>query len=68
MAAVKRERNDDNDRMVKRFLKKVKKAGILEEVFKRKHYLKPSLKLKKKRKEAEATRRREARKQRNEER
>jgi len=43
MVTVKRERNDTDEKMIKRFLKKVKKMGILEEVLNRRYYVKPSV-------------------------
>ena len=42
------------DRAIKRFKRKVEQAGILKEVRKREHYLKPSVKAKLKRRAAEA--------------
>ncbi len=44
MVAVKRERNDTDERMIKRFLKRVKKLGIIEEFLSRRYYVKPSVK------------------------
>lgn len=43
MTAVKLEKGETSDRLIKRFIKKVKKSGILEEVFERRYYKKPSL-------------------------
>jgi ribosomal protein S21 len=43
MVAVKRERNDTDEKMIKRFLKRVKKFGIIEEVLRRRYYVKPSV-------------------------
>jgi len=42
MVTVKRERNDSDERMIKRFLKRVKKLGIIEEFLSRRYYIKPS--------------------------
>jgi len=43
MVAVKN--NDmDPERLIKRFMKKVKKSGILEEYLNRRYYVKPSTK------------------------
>lgn len=42
------------DRAIKRFKRKVEQAGILKEVRKREHYLKPSVKTKLKQRAAEA--------------
>lgn len=35
--------NGNTEKMIKRFLKKVKKSGVLKEVFDRKYYKKPSV-------------------------
>ncbi len=35
-------RNENQDRFIKRFLKKTKKLGIIEEIKDRRHYKKPS--------------------------
>jgi|TARA_R110001583_G_scaffold5202_10_gene28482 small subunit ribosomal protein S21 len=35
-------RNEDPNRFIKRFIKKCKKLGIIDEVKERKHYQKPS--------------------------
>ena len=55
MVSVKRERNDTDEKMIKRFLKRVKKLGIIEEVLSKRYYVKPSVKkrLKKKKQIAE---------------
>ena len=42
------------DRAIKRFKRKVEQAGILKEVRKREHYLKPSVNAKQKARAAEA--------------
>jgi len=42
-------KNESPERMIRRFTKKVKKEGILEEVRDRKYYVKPSQKRRKKR-------------------
>jgi len=42
MVSVKREKNDSDEKMIKRFLKRVKKAGIIEEFLSRRYYVKPS--------------------------
>jgi len=44
MVSVKRERNDTDEKMIKRFLKRVKKLGIIEEVLSKRYYVKPSVK------------------------
>tara|TARA_Y100000592_G_C5481309_1_gene325733 strand:+ start:5429 stop:5650 length:222 start_codon:yes stop_codon:yes gene_type:complete len=56
---VKPRRNEPQERMIRRFIKKVKKSGLIEEVKKRKYYIKPSQKrrlkaIKKKREIAKA--------------
>jgi len=47
-------RNEQPERMIRRFTKKVKKEGILEEVRERKYYVKPSEERRKKKREREA--------------
>lgn len=39
---VKPRRNESPERMIKRFNKKVKKMGIIDEIKERRHYIKPS--------------------------
>ena len=39
---VKPRRNETQDRMIRRFIKKVKKLGITQEAKDRRHYVKPS--------------------------
>ena len=41
-AEVVRKENESIERMLKRFVKKVKKEGIMEELRERSHYVKPS--------------------------
>jgi small subunit ribosomal protein S21 len=48
------------DKALKRFKKKVEAAGILKEVRRREHYLKPSIRKKEKQRSAEKRRRRSA--------
>ena len=48
------------DRALKRFKKKVEAAGIIKDVRRREHYLKPSIRKKEKRIAAEKRRRRSA--------
>lgn len=50
------------EKMIRRFLKKVKKERIVEEVRERKHYKKPSVKKKEKRERAQRDRYREEQK------
>jgi len=52
----------NHERMIRRFLKKVKKEKIVEEVKDRRHYKKPSVKKKEKRIKAERFRKSEERK------
>ena len=47
-------RNEQPERMIRRFTKKVKKEGILEEVRERKYYVKPSEARRKKKRERDA--------------
>ena len=47
-------RNEQPERMIRRFTKKVKKEGILEEVRERAYYVKPSEVRRKKKREREA--------------
>ena len=42
-AEVESRRNESAERLIKRFIKKVKKAGIMEELRDRKYYEKPSV-------------------------
>ena len=42
MVAVKREKNDTDEKLIKRFLKRVKKLGIIEEFLSKRFYIKPS--------------------------
>jgi len=44
MTVVIREKFDSDEKMIKRFIKKVKKSGIMEEVMDRRYYIKPSTK------------------------
>ena len=39
---VRPRRNESTERMIKRFNKKVKKIGIIDEIKERRHYIKPS--------------------------
>ena len=39
---VKRERNDTDEKMIRRFIKRVKKSGIIEEFLSKRFYIKPS--------------------------
>ena len=44
MTVVRREKFDSDEKMIKRFIKRVKKSGIMEEVMNRRYYVKPSTK------------------------
>jgi len=47
-------KNEQPERMIRRFIKKVKKEGILEEIRQRKYFVKPSEVRRKQRKERKA--------------
>lgn len=49
MTSVKLEKGESSDRLIRRFIKKVKKAGIIEEVLERRYYKKASIRRKEKR-------------------
>ena len=55
-----RECKNNNDRLIRKFCKKVKKERIIEQVRDRKRYKKPSVVKKEKRLRAQRTRQREA--------
>jgi len=44
MTVVINDIGGDPEKLVRRFIKKVKKAGIIEEVISRRYYVKPSVK------------------------
>ena len=54
-----RECRGNHEKMIRKFLKKVKRAGILEEVRELRYYMKPSEKRRRDRAKAERNRRRE---------
>tara|TARA_Y100000592_G_C5436666_1_gene301082 strand:- start:438 stop:644 length:207 start_codon:yes stop_codon:yes gene_type:complete len=56
---IKPRRNETQDRMIKRFIKKTKKLGIIEEIKDRKQYKKPSDKKRRARQKAIARRKKE---------
>ena len=60
MARVMVKEGESLERALKRFKKKVESAGILKDVRKREHYLKPSVRKKEKMRSAEKRRRRAA--------
>ena len=56
---IKPRRKETQDRMIKRFIKKTKKLGIIEEIKDRKQYKKPSDKKRRARQKAIARRKKE---------
>ena len=59
---AKPRKNEDPNRFIKRFIKKCKKLGIIDEVKDRKHYVKPSVKRRLAKKRAIARQKKENRK------
>jgi len=57
--SVKVRRNDKIERVIKRFIKKTKKLGIIDEVKERRYYLKPSEKRRLMKKRSDAKRKKE---------
>jgi len=57
--SIKPRRNEPIERVIKRFNKKVKKLGIIDEIKDRRRYLKPSEKRRRARKRSDARRRKE---------
>jgi len=57
--SVKVRRNDNIERVIKRFIKKTKKLGIIDEVKERRYYLKPSEKRRLMKKRSDAKRKKE---------
>ena len=57
--SVRVRRNDKIERVIKRFIKKTKKLGIIDEAKERRYYLKPSEKKRLARKRSEAKRKKE---------
>ena len=57
MASITVKNNEDINRAIKRFKRKVEKEGIMKELKRRRHYLKPSERKKEKRALAEKRRR-----------
>jgi len=54
-----RECRGKHEKMIRKFLKKVKRAGLMEELRERRYYMKPSEKKRRQRAKAERNRRRE---------
>mgnify|MGYP003146017385 CR=1 FL=1 len=63
MTVARREKFDSDEKMIKRFIKKVKKSGIMEEVMDRRYYIKPSTKKRLKRKKQIADQKKLAKKE-----
>jgi ribosomal protein S21 len=63
MTVVIREKFDSDEKMIKRFIKKVKKSGIMEEVMDRRYYIKPSTKKRLKKKKQIADQKKLAKKE-----
>jgi len=61
---IKPRRNENIERVIKRFNKKVKKLGIIDEARERRYYTKPSERKRRAKKRAEARRRKEEAKRR----
>tara|TARA_R100000005_G_C4968399_1_gene182299 strand:- start:406 stop:621 length:216 start_codon:yes stop_codon:yes gene_type:complete len=56
---IKPRRNENIERVIKRFNKKVKKLGIIDEVKERRRFIKPSEKRRRMKKRSDARRRKE---------
>ena len=56
---IRPRRNENQERLIKRFLKKAKKLGIMEEIKNRKQFTKPSEKKRRARQKAIARRKKE---------
>jgi ribosomal protein S21 len=63
--SVKVRRNDNIERVIKRFIKKTKKLGIIDEAKERRFYMKPSEKKRLARKRSDAKRKKEEAKRKN---
>ena len=61
---IKPRKNENIERVIKRFNKKVKKLGIIDEAKERRFYIKPSERRRKAKKRADARRRKEEAKRR----
>ena len=57
MIIIKAKNNEDFNKLFRRFKRAVEREGIMKELKKRKHYLKPSVRKKEKRKQAAKRRR-----------
>ena len=58
--SVKPRRNDHNDKLIRKFNKKIKKQKIMEQVRERRYYLKPSERKRLQKKRSDAKKRKEA--------
>ena len=56
---IKSRRNELPDRLVKRFIKKIRKSGIIDEAKERRYYKKPSEKRREAKRRSDARRRKE---------
>ena len=56
---IRPRKNEAQDRLIKRFIKKTKKLGIIEEIKDRRHYKKPSDKRRRAKQKAIARRKKE---------
>ena len=65
MARVKVRKNENTERAIKRFKRKVEREGIMRDIKKNRYYKKPSVKKKEKRKAAEKRRRKIEKRRRN---
>ena len=63
--SVRVRRNDNIERVIKRFIKKTKKLGIIDEAKERRFYMKPSEKKRLARKRSDAKRKKEEAKRKN---
>lgn len=61
---VKGDKKEDLERALMQFTRQIKKAGLMDDLYKKEFYLKKSKRLEKKRQDAHRRRRREASKQR----
>ena len=55
MVAVKAEKGESADRLIRRFIKKIKKSNMMEELRERRYYKKPSEKRKEAKRKRQAT-------------
>jgi len=60
--SVERRKDEDNERLIRRFMKKFKREGVLQEVMDKRYHVKPSMKRRRKKERAERRRKSEQRK------